>query len=115
MISENKIAKNIKKHRANLKWHLARSYRIRNEIVHDAAIHLNIESITGNLKYYLTYILNGLLDFLVNTASGFNMDGIITISDYFLLQEIKYRSFEASGFKLDKLMEEKSVTEIFLS
>lgn len=115
MIFENKIAENIIKHRANLEWHLARCFRIRNEIVHDAAIHLNIESITGNLKYYLTYILNGLLDFMVNTASDFNMDGIITISDYFLLQEIKYRSFEASGFKLDKLMEEKSVTEIFSS
>lgn len=115
MIFENKIAENIIKHRTNLEWHLARCYRIRNEIVHDAAIHLNIESITGNLKYYLTYILNGLLDFMVSTASDFNMDGIITISDYFLLQEIKYKSFEASSFKLDKLMEEKSVTEIFSS
>jgi hypothetical protein len=113
MICDKKISGEILKHRTNLEWHLTRCYRIRNEIVHDAAIHLNIESITGNLKYYLTYILNGLLDYLDNTASDINMDGMVTITDYFLLQEIKYNSLKASGFDLNRLMEEKSATEIF--
>lgn len=113
MICDSKISGEILKHRTNLEWHLTRCYRIRNEIVHDAAIHLNIESITGNLKYYLTYILNGLLDYLDNTASDINMDGMVTITDYFLLQEIKYNSLKTSGFDLNRLMEEKSATEIF--
>ncbi len=113
MICEGKISAEILKHRTNLEWHLTRCYRIRNEIVHDAAIHLNIESITGNLKYYLTYILNGLLDYLDNTASDINMDGMVTITDYFLLQEIKFNSLKTSGFDLNRLMEEKSATEIF--
>lgn len=115
MISEKKFAQEIKKHRTNLEWHLTRCYRIRNEIVHDAAIHLNIESITGNLKYYLTYILNGLLDYLDQTSSDINMDGMVTITDYFLLQEIKYNSLKTSDFDLKRLMEEKSATEIFSS
>ncbi|HEU4470870.1 MAG TPA: hypothetical protein VFR58_07305 [Flavisolibacter sp.] len=107
-----KIGDEIIKHRTNLEWHLTRCYRIRNEIVHDAAIHLNIESITGNLRYYLTYILNGLLEYL-DTSAEKSMDRPVTISDYFLLQEIKYESLSKSGFQLEKLMAEKSVTEIF--
>ena len=114
LINDVKIIPNeILKHRANLEWHLTRCYRIRNEIVHDAAIHLNIESITGNLKYYLTYILNGLLEYLDDTPNNINIDSQATINDFFMLQEIKYRSIEKSGFKLNKLMEEKSATEIF--
>lgn len=111
--SEKKLKNSILKHRQNLEWHLTRAYRIRNEIVHDAAIHLNIESITGNLKYYLTYILNGLIDYLDNATFDINMDGFISIDDYFLLQEIKYNSLNKAGFKLQVLMDEKNVTEIF--
>jgi len=107
------LAEAIIKHRKNLDWHLTRIYRIRNEIVHDAAIHLNIESITGNLKYYLTYILNGLIDYLDNAPLDINSDGFITIEDYFLLQEIRYNSLNTSGFNLEVLMNEKSVAEIF--
>jgi hypothetical protein len=108
------ISEDILKHRTNLEWHLSRCYRIRNEIVHDAAIHLNIESITSNLKYYLTYVLNSLLDYLNTATNEINMNGQITINDYFLLQEIKYNSISKAGFKLDDLMGEKSATEIFV-
>ena len=111
--SDKNLTAAIIKHRKNLDWHITRIYRIRNEIVHDAAIHLNIESITGNLKYYLTYILNGLIDYLDNAPFDINSDGFITIEDYFLLQEIRYNSLNKAGFNLEELMNEKSVTEIF--
>ena len=107
------IGKVILKHRSNLEWHLTRCYRIRNEIVHDAAIHLNIESITGNLKYYLTFILNGLISYLDDTPIDINMNGFLSIEDYFLLQEIRYNSLLTSGFKMEQLIEETSATEIF--
>lgn len=108
-----KISADILKHKTNLDWHLTRCYRIRNEIVHDAAIHLNIESITGNLKYYLTYILNGLLEYLDSTPDDDIADIKTSITDFFMLQEIKYKSIESAGFPLETLMAEKSATEIF--
>lgn len=108
-----KLSEEILKHRTNLEWHLTRCYRIRNEIVHDAAIHLNIESITGNLKYYLTYILNGLLTYLDTVHSDDTVEGSVSISDFFMLQEIKYKSIDSAGFPLAALMAEKSATEIF--
>lgn len=111
--SDKNLTAAILKHRKNLDWHLTRIYRIRNEIVHEAAIHLNIESITGNLKYYLTYILNGLIDYLDNAPIDINSDGLITIEDYFLLQEIRYNSLNKAGFNLQEIMNEKSVSEIF--
>lgn len=108
-----KVGEEIAKHRINLEWHLTRCYRIRNEIVHDAAIHLNIESITGNLKYYLTYVLNGLLEYLDTTPDDTMLESQISINDFFMLQEIKYKSIAKGGFKLAQLMAEKSATEIF--
>jgi len=92
---------------------LTRCYRIRNEIVHDAAIHLNIESITGNPKYYLTFILNSLISYLDDTPVDINMNGFLSIEDYFILQEIRYNSLLKSVFNIDQLMEEISATEIF--
>lgn len=107
------ICKAVIKHRTNLEWHLTRCYRIRNEIVHDAAIHLNIESITGNLKYYLTFILNGIVSYLDNTPVDINMNGFLSIEDYFILQEIRFNSIQKAGLKLEDLLAEISVTEIF--
>ena len=113
IIGEKIISEEIINHRNNLDWHLTRCYRIRNEIVHDAAIHLNIESITGNLKYYLTYILNGLIEYLDTVSDNPILDDQFSIHDFFLLQEIKYKSLSKSGFPLDDLVAEKSATEIF--
>ncbi|WP_212006045.1 hypothetical protein [Chitinophaga sp. HK235] len=113
LINKSTLGRVISKHRTNLERHLTRCYRIRNEIVHDAAIHLNIESITGNLKYYLTFILNGLISYLDNTPVDINMNGYLSIEDYFILQEIRYNSLENCKFKLEDLLEEISATEIF--
>lgn len=112
--NDSERAKLINSHRENLAWHLTRAYRIRNEIVHDAAIHLNIESITGHLKYYLTFALNCILDFFVNSPIDSNMDGKITIEDYFIIQNIKLESITDSKYKLSNLMEMNNVTEDFI-
>lgn len=109
----SEIKELIQKHRKNLEWHIPRCYRIRNEIVHDAAIHLNIEAINGNLKYYLTFILNDIIAYLDNNPIDINSSGSISIEDYFILQEIRYKSIEKAGFSFDQLIEEISVTEIF--
>lgn len=111
--NRSKLKDLIERHRKNLDWHLTRCYRIRNEIVHDAALHLNIELITGNLKYYLTFVLNALLEYFNNTPKDFNVDGEISINDFFILNTIKYNNALQSENIFEAFMSEKSVTDIF--
>lgn len=51
----------IKKHQMTLEQHISRMYRIRNQIVHDAAMELNIILITSNIKYYLLFTLEKII------------------------------------------------------
>lgn len=111
--ASEKVKDAIKHHRNNLERHLSRCYRVRNEIVHDAAIHLNIESITGNLKYYLTFIVNDIITFLNNNPMDLNLSGNISIDDYFIHQDIRRKSLEKAGLSFNQLIDETSVTEIF--
>jgi len=76
------------KHQRNLDWNLNRIYRLRNEIVHNAAINPNLESITSHIRYYLVFILNGLMDFFINSPADINSDNELNIDDYFIMQEI---------------------------
>ena len=79
--------------------HFTRIYRMRNEIVHDAITDSNYEQIASNLKYYLTFILNGIIDYLYNSTNS------QSIEDYFIINEIHLGNIEREGFPLDKLLE----------
>jgi hypothetical protein len=106
----NKI---LKHHSNNLNQHLTRIYRVRNELVHEGGKvdDYNIETITGNLRYYLTFILSSLLDFLEN-SEDVNMDGEISIDDFFHYNEIQYQSIGKEK-TIDSLLSAKCVTELF--
>jgi len=41
------------------------------------------------------------------------MSGRLSIEDYFLLQEIKYKSLEKAKFPLDEVINQNNATEIF--
>ncbi|HRD38497.1 MAG TPA: hypothetical protein PLC65_07695, partial [Bacteroidia bacterium] len=86
--STKKTRDTIEKHQMNLDWNLNRIYRLRNEIVHNASIQLNIEAVTSHLRYYLVFILNGLMDYFINQPVDLDNDGELTIDDYFIMQEI---------------------------
>jgi hypothetical protein len=81
-IEKKDVKKFIEQHQSNLKWNLGRAYRIRNEIVHDAAIHTDIGQITTHLRYYLTFILNNILYFF--TQSTKIDESQTSIEDYFI-------------------------------
>jgi len=49
------------KHKENICYHLTRIYRLRNEIVHEAAVDMNIEMIASNLKYYLLFSIERMI------------------------------------------------------
>lgn len=89
----------LKSHRANLEIHFSRIYRLRNEIIHDAATNTNNEQIASNLRYYLTFILNELIDFLSKSQ-----DEKLSIENYFILNEIKLGNIEQNGFLLNDLL-----------
>jgi len=90
----------IKKHRENLEMHFTRIYRLRNEIIHDAATNTNSELIASNLRYYLTFILNELIDFLSK-----NPTKEISIEDYFILNEIELGNIQNNGYPLAQMLE----------
>lgn len=82
------IKRKLHEHSENLRWSISRLYRIRNEIVHNAATKNNIQVNVSHIKYYLTFILNSILDFLSNSPIDTNEDDIVTIEDYFITQDI---------------------------
>lgn len=66
------ITKVLERHKKNLMWNLGRIYRIRNEIVHNAAAKGEISANVSHLRYYLTFILNSILDFFHQTPIDVN-------------------------------------------
>lgn len=89
----------LKKHERNLEIHFTRIYMLRNEIIHEAATNTNNEHIAANLRYYLTFILNELIDFLSRQSPS-----PLSIESYFILNEIKIGNIENSGFLLQDLL-----------
>ena len=97
---EPNAKKYIIKHKENLEVHFTRIYRLRNEIIHDAATNTNNEQISSNLRYYLTFILNEIIEYLSK-----NISKEISIEDYFILNEIKLGNIEQNGSLLKDLLE----------
>lgn len=100
----NKVRGALENHQKNLEWNLTRIYRIRNEIVHNAAIKEDIAVLTSHLRYYLTFIINSLIDFFVNHPQDINNDEDVNIDDYFLLQDLKLSSLENSDIEFKDLI-----------
>ncbi|MCT4157485.1 hypothetical protein HZP63_02345 [Elizabethkingia anophelis] len=107
----NKITDAINKHKENLTWNITRLYRIRNEIVHNAAIKKDIYSHISHLKYYLTFILNSIMDFMSEPYPDLDNDGKITIDDFLICQDILLGA--NTGEKLGKWLELKHPNQIF--
>lgn len=96
--TESPIEKRLKKHKKDLELHLARMYRIRNSIVHDAAIGKNIITITANLKYYLVFIISHIIKALEQNHA------LRSIEDLFALDEAVYDSLEKERFPIKKIL-----------
>lgn len=79
----------LKRHENHLVWHIVRLYRLRNELIHDAAIKNNIVQVTSNLRYYLAYMLNQIIHYFCNiTESEVKSD--YTINDFFYEYKLLY-------------------------
>ncbi|NDK56822.1 hypothetical protein [Pontibacter fetidus] len=106
----NKINEVLIKHQHNITSNITRLYRIRNEIVHNAAIKNGIYVHISHIKYYLTFILNSILDFMAENNVDLDNDGKVTIEDYFIAQEIILGSLKNS--KLEEFLKINNPTQI---
>lgn len=61
--SKDDIERYITIHKQNLEWHITRIYRMRNELIHEAALKQDIEGVTSNLRFYLVFVLNQLISY----------------------------------------------------
>ena len=111
---KEKVRAAIQNHLNNLDWNLNRIYRIRNEIVHNAAIKEDIAVLTSHLRYYLTFIINGLIDFLSNHPQDLNSDDLINIDDYFTLQDLQLSSLEKTNLQLTELLKIKNPLDLVI-
>ena len=77
MSNKGKIGEYISCHKKNLEWHIVRIYRMRNELIHEAALKQDIEGATSNLRYYLVLVLNQLINYFHSTSMQ------VSINDFF--------------------------------
>jgi hypothetical protein len=91
-------------HNQNVKIHLFRLYRLRNKIVHDAAMIENLESLTGNLRYYLSFVLNKIIEYFVNSGVKPIPTKKIGMDDFFLHHQMIWESLSKEDFPLEKFL-----------
>jgi len=113
LFQKERRLKKIKRHRKDLEWNLARIYRIRNEIIHEAALKPNIARISSHIRYYLTFMIISLIEFLEDSPLDVNSDRQVTIDDFFILQNLHFESNKKKGFAVDDIFKIKNPVEIF--
>jgi hypothetical protein len=82
---KDKIKEFFENHEKNLNQNIVRIYRLRNELIHEAANKQNIENITSNLRYYLVFLLNQMIIFFASYRDEGNSVGM---EDFFFKYEI---------------------------
>lgn len=91
---KEKTKEYIKSHERNLKWHIARIYRVRNELIHEAALIQEIEGITSNLRYYLVFVLNQMIVFFAKAGNNMTVSIDDFYNEYFMIKSKISKSYE---------------------
>lgn len=101
---KNKILKKgikiyLNQHQKHLVWHLARIYRARNLIIHEAKHSFVNQTLTSNLRYYLTFSLSFLMDYFAeNDLEARNLQ------EFFALQQLRLDSLAHAQYPPEKLI-----------
>ena len=101
----------IKMHETNLLQHLSRIYRLRNELVHEAAIKQDIVNVTSNLRFYLVFVINQMVGFFSDSVFGVKQKSML---NFFWTYEKYEMSIEEASDK-DKKVEALRNVKIFNS
>lgn len=89
LFNRKALSDDLKRHVLKLEWNLVRIYRIRNSIVHSAAVDANILDVTSHLRYYLIFAINSAIDYFNNAPIDVNQDGKYNLEDYFLINKVE--------------------------
>ncbi|MGL5787526.1 MAG: hypothetical protein ACRCX4_12010 [Bacteroidales bacterium] len=107
-INSDKRKEYIMNHRNNLEQHITRVYRMRNELIHEAAIRQDIESITSNLRYYLVFTLNQIIAY----CSSRNTENDIRLEDFFLEFDLIWNIIEQKKYNMTDLLKVNIVSDL---
>ena len=73
--NSEKVKGFINSHRNHLIWQIYRTYRYRNQLIHEAAILPGLDNVIRYLHYYLIYMLNQMIGYFTSTTlKSVNMD-----------------------------------------
>ena len=97
----DKIKEYLRRHHTNIERHLIRIYRLRNELVHEAAIKQDIASVTSNVRYYLVFVLNRLIDFL--QKGGVSPDEK-EMFHFFWVYDSVLKTIERTNYDIEQIM-----------
>jgi hypothetical protein len=90
LFTKKTLSDELLRHATKLEWNLLRIYRVRNAVVHSAAVEANILDITSHLRYYLIFVINSAVDYLDNNPVDINKDGKLNLDDYFLVNKVEF-------------------------
>ncbi|MEA4810879.1 hypothetical protein SDC9_54181 [bioreactor metagenome] len=91
-------------HETNLTRHMVRIYRLRNELIHEAAIKQDIENITSNLRYYLVFLLNQAIVYFSN----------VSVHKYDCKKKVSMNDFFSEYIILKKLIQQKYDLDVIM-
>jgi hypothetical protein len=84
------LKKYIHQHSQNLKWNIARCYRIRNQVVHNASIEKDINRLVSHMHYYLSFSIIAISQYLIDNKA--RISGEITLEDVFTFSKLEMES-----------------------
>ena len=85
----------LERHKKNVEWQIARIYRLRNELIHEAAIRQEIEGLTSNLRYYLIFVLtNAVVYFSEKAEVSSSLNRTFDMESFFMYYDLLRMSIE---------------------
>lgn len=105
----DKTEKYLSRHIQNLQWHLSRIYHLRNELVHEAAIKQSIDNVAGNLRSYLVFMLNLLLNYC-NQQIQHTQEDAVTMDNFFWHYDLLWKKCKLGNGK-DEFLRLENPTE----
>lgn len=91
----------IQAHEKNVSYHIVRIYRLRNELIHEAAIKQDIESVTSNLRYYLLFLISQIIMFY--SSYRYEESEKLTLDNFFYSIEM-CRNRICETYEIERIM-----------
>ena len=96
----DKRKKYISNHEKNVERHIVRIYRLRNELIHEAALKHDIENVTSNLRYYLVFLLCQMINYYKGISGN---NELSVMNDFFYSYEL-YKTNVSQNYDIIDIM-----------